>query len=339
MKILISGSAGLIGSHLYNYLSSLDGHDVYGMDDFSGGLRRIGTMQKKFFFCDIQRDFPRLQSIMEFEKFDIIYHLACHPYEGLSQFCPMDVSDSTSRATIFLLKESVNKGVKRFVFASSMARYGTGKLGGPPPFSEDYPRDPVDVYGAAKCAAEVSLEAIGKTSGLEYNICVPHNVCGGNSNFADPYRNVLAIWVSRIFRKRPPFIYSNGEQKRAFSHVSDIIPCIAKLGLDQNIKSEIVNLGAETAYTLNEACEIVLEEMKSNLKPVHTAPRPREVKIAYCTVQKSKELLGFKETKGLREIIRDLKLDIARFGLSSPRYKNKLEITKNCPEVWLKKMI
>ena len=333
MRILVTGSAGFIGSHLVDELI-LQGHQVYGCDNFVGGFKRnINPLCKHYTveLCD-KYNVDLLFGLIEP---DVVFHLACYPYEGLSQFSPVEVADSVLMASLNVFKNCVNHNVKRVVHFSSMARYGRRNLS---PFSEDMPRDPCDVYGAAKVASEVSLEAISETTGLDYNILVPHNISGSRMRLDDAYRGVLGIWVNRLMNNKPFHIYGDGEQMRAFSHVSDIIkPCI-RAGLDNAVSKQIINLGAEKARTLNEVAQILLEVFGSNLEPIYVPDRPCEAKYAYCTVDKSKKLLKFKDTKFLEDIFFDIINDAKRLGKQIFRYK-ELEITKGCPEIWLNKEI
>lgn len=117
-----------------------------------------------------------------------------------------------------LLVAAVNNNVQRFVFTSSMAIYGKQT----PPFSEDMPRKPVNPYGVGKAYCEMMLEIFARTYGFEYVILRPYNVYGPRQNIADPYRNVLGIWINRILRGKPPIIYGDGKQTHAFSYIEDV---------------------------------------------------------------------------------------------------------------------
>ena len=98
-----------------------------------------------------------------------------------------------------LLVEAANNDVERFVFTSSMAVYGAQK----PPFREDFPRSPEDPYGAAKAYCETMLEIFAHNYDFEHVIIRPHNVYGPRQNIADPFRNVLGIWINRVLRNKP----------------------------------------------------------------------------------------------------------------------------------------
>jgi UDP-glucose 4-epimerase len=333
MRILVTGSAGFIGSHLVDELIHI-GHEVFGCDNFVGGFERNINPLCQHAAVELCNKIS-VEHLFEVVKPEVVFHLACYPYEGLSQFSPVEVGESVLMASLNVFKNCVNNNVKRVVHFSSMARYGRRNK---PPFSEDMPRDPCDVYGAAKVASEVSLEAISEATGLDYNILVPHNISGSRMRLDDAMRGVLGIWVNCLANDRPFHIYGDGEQMRAFSHVSDIIlPCVLA-GLEPSVSKQIINLGAEKALTLNEVAQVLLNTFGSKLQPIYAPDRPCESKYAYCTVGKSKRLLGFMDTKSLEDIFIDIIKDAKKFGKQEFRYKD-LEITKGCPEVWLNRKI
>ena len=333
-KVLVTGVGGFIASHLAERLMA-QGHQVLGIDNLiSGSLENVPKeMQSLGKFHQIELcNAIHVEKLVRKFKPDVIQHLACYPYEGLSQFSPVKVADSVLMASLNIFKSAVNNDVKRVVYYSSMARYGKG----PVPCSEDTPRAPVDVYGAAKVAAEISLEAISEATGLEYNILVPHNVSGARMRLDDAYRGVLAIWVNTLMNGRAFHIFGDGEQRRAFSHVEDVLqPCI-EAGFSSEVKNEVINIGALEAVTMNEAAKVLLKEFGSKLKPIYEPDRPCEVKDAFCTVEKSIELLGFKDEKTLVDIIKDI-IEYAKLkGPQEFKYED-LEITKGAPKVWLEK--
>ena len=340
-KILCTGAAGFVGSHLADALIA-QGHNVHIVDDLSGGFRRNLNKKAKFKQIDLRR-IGDIDYLIKKEKFDIIHHLACHPYEGLSQFCPNDVATTTFNASLNVFRAAARHGCSKIIFYSSMARFGHSDYN--PPFYEDkHPRAPVDVYGAAKCAAEVCLEALCDIAKIPYTILVPHNVAGPRQNMADPYRNVLAIWINRIRKDLPPLVYGEGTQRRAFSHIDDIIPCCVKASEPGIADGEIINIGSARYVTILEAARLTLALMektgRTRLSPQFVPERPREVKEAYCSIEKSQRLLGFQDKKTLADIINDMISYSYLLGeAKEPRYLPSVEIEKGCPEVWLKKLI
>src|SRR5207245_127051 len=118
---------------------------------------------------------------------------------------------------------------------------------------------------------------------------------------ADPYRNVLGIWINRIMRGKPPIIYGDGRQTRAFSCIDDVTPAIANAGFSRKAKGQIINVGSDQPVSVGKACSLLLNVMASDFKPQYEKARPGEVKHAYCTMKKSINLLGYNTRHSLKD--------------------------------------
>jgi len=329
--VLVTGGAGFMGSWLVDELIKR-GHEVTSVDSLLGGYERNVNKDCRFIKLDVRQN-DRLVPIMK--GVDMVFHLAAYAAEGQSTFSPIAINDINITPMNNLLVASVNQNVERFVFTSSMAVYGRQT----PPFREDMPRKPEDPYGAAKSYCETMLEIFGRTFEFEYIIIRPHNVYGPRQNTADPYRNVLGIWINRILRNSPPIVYGDGEQKRAFSYVEDITPALANAGFFEKCANQTINLGSNEVVTINEACRTVLEVMDSDLKPMYAEERPNEVKNAYCTVEKSMELLNYETRHKLRDGLEKMVAWAQKIGAQEPTYVLPLEITKKAPKVWLDRQV
>jgi nucleoside-diphosphate-sugar epimerase len=220
-----------------------------------------------------------------------------------------------------------------FFSGNSMAVYGNQK----PPFDENLAREPEDPYGAAKAYCENMLEIFSRIHGFEHVIIRPHNVYGPRQNVADPYRNVLGIWINRILRRKPPIIYGDGKQSRAFSYIRDVTPAIANAGFTSKAKGQIINVGSDKDLSIENACNLLLQVMGSEFKPVFQDARPGEVKHAYCTVQKSIDLLGYQTRHDLKEGLTKMVAWAKQIGPQQPTYTLPLEITKGAPKVWVER--
>lgn len=325
MRILVTGGAGFIGSHLVDYLI-FEGHDVWVIDDLSGGFRENVNPQAHFVYNSINNA-KVVDSLMG--EMDIVFHLAAYAAEGLSHFIKHFNYENNLIGSINLINAAINNNVKRFVFTSSMAVYGTNQT----PFSEDMIPNPEDSYGISKYAVEQELKISKEMFGLDYTIIRPHNVYGPRQNIGDPYRNVIGIFMNRIMQSKSPRIYGDGKQTRAFSYIDDIIPCLAKSAFQENTKGEIINLGAAEPVTINKLAEIVLGAMDSKLKPIHT-PKRYEVKHAYCTTEKSEKFLGYKTTFHLEEGIKRMADWAKQAGARRSKFWETFEVKKNLPEFW-----
>ena len=184
------------------------GDEVVGCDNMIGGdLQNLpeGIEFKEADCGDVEAMKPLLENV------DLVYHCGAIATEGLSVFSPAIIAKHVYENTAGLLAASASKRVKRFVYCSSMARYGKGKA----PFSEDQPADPVDPYGIAKYAGELLVRNVSQTHGMEHVIAVPHNIIGPRQKYDDPYRNVASIMINRMLQGKQPIIYGDGEQQRS----------------------------------------------------------------------------------------------------------------------------
>jgi len=331
MKYLVTGCAGLVGSHLCEELLKR-GHIVYGIDNLSIGT--IENIPKGVIFYEADLNSGSfVDGIFSIIRPDIVHHCACWAYEGLSQFCPRLVTENTYNIMLNVLVSSIKYKVKRFIQYSSMAVYGNQT----PPFVEFMERKPTDVYGVAKAAAEQSLEILSQVHGIQYTILRPHNIIGEHQ-LVDPYRNVAMIFMNRIMQGKPPIIYGDGEQKRAFSYIKDAIPAMIRA---EKIKSgKIINIGPTEEFTVNYLAEVILREFDSKLKPIHVADRPREVKNAWCSNYEARRSLGYKTKTTFEEAIHKMAVWAKKQGPREFKYLENLELEGNLvPKTWKDKLI
>lgn len=326
-NMLVTGGAGFMGSWLVDELISR-GHNVSSVDDMSGGYMRNVSKDCSFTRGDL-RDRALVNRLVK--GVDIIYHLAAYAAEGQSVFSPIAINDINITPMNNLLVAAVNNGVERLVFTSSMAVYGSQQA----PFSEEMPRRPEDPYGAGKAYCESMLEIFRSAHGLDYAIIRPHNIYGPRQNIADPFRNVLGIWINRIMKNKPPIVYGTGNQIRAFSYIDETTKAIARAGLAAGARNQIINVGSPESVSINDACSTLLTLMSSEQTPEHVAGRPQEVEIAYCTTEKSERLLDYRNMHTLEQGLGEMILWAREIGPQQPSYRLPLEITKSAPKVWV----
>ncbi len=326
-EVLVTGGAGFIGSHLVDYLVK-KGHQVYVLDDLSGGL--IENVNPKAVF--IKGSITNQKLVNKIMRgTDIVYHIAAYAAEGLSHNIRVFNYMNNLVGSLNLINASIKNKVKCFVFTSSMAVYGEGK----PPFSEEDIPSPTDPYGVAKFAVEMDLKCAKEKFGLDYIVFRPHNIYGERQFLGDPYRNVITIFMNRIMKGLPPLIFGDGEQTRAFSYISDIVPCIAEAPFKKDPLNQIINIGAAKPYTLNQLAEEVLNVMGSDLKPVHVEER-HEVKHAHCTTEKSEKILGFADKTNLQDGLKKTAEWAKKKGPMEPIIWECVELEENLHESWKK---
>ncbi len=333
MKIYITGIAGFLGSHLAKRLISL-GHEISGNDSMIQG--DLDNLPKNVNFhktdcCNFDEMSRNLKGI------DIVYHCAATAHEGLSVFSPNFITKNIFQASISVITASIVNKVKRFVFCSSMARYGSQIS----PFNETMPPKPEDPYGIAKVAVEESLKLLCKTHFMDYNIAVPHNIVGPNQKYDDPFRNVMSIFINRNLQNKPSIIYGDGNQTRCFSYIDDVIFCLEKLALEKSISKEIINIGPdEETITINNLAKLVANVTGYNGDPIHVPGRPLEVKEATCSSEKARRLLDYKTKTPLIDAIKLTTNYIRNKGTKKFVYNLPVEIKSEItPETWTKKTI
>ena len=332
-KVLVTGTAGFLGSHLSEQLANM-GHKVLGIDNMIGGYE--DNVPKNIEFSKIDCcDLEKVQKIMK--GVDIVYHCAATAHEGLSVFSPFEITKNNYLASVSIFSAAIQEKVKRIIFCSSMARYGSQKT----PFKEEMNPKPVDPYAISKVAAEEVLINLCELNNVEWVIAVPHNIIGPRQKYDDPFRNVVSIMINRMFQGKAPIIYGEGEQKRCFSYIDDCLSCLIPM-LDQtDLNKQIINIGPDEEFvTINKVAEICSNITGSNLKPIYKKDRPREVKHASCSADKARKLLNYKTTVNLHEGVKKTFDYIKKRGTKPFEYNIKLEINNDLtPETWKKKEI
>ena len=333
-KILITGVAGFLGSHLSERFAKL-GHEVVGLDNMIGGYKDNIPNNIKFYNFDCC-DLKNIDSIMK--KVDVVYHCAATAHEGLSVFSPIEITKNNYLASITIITSAIKHEVKRIIYCSSMARYGQGKT----PFHEEMEPNPIDPYGISKVAVEKVLINLCNLNNIRWVIAVPHNIIGPRQKYDDPFRNVVSIMLNRMILGKPAIIFGDGNQKRCFSYIDDCIYCMENMLDNQAVNGQIINIGPDEEFvTINKVAEICQNISGSNLKPIYKKDRPQEVKEATCSADKARKLLNYKTKTDLYTGIKKTYEYIKKRGSKPFDYsKLNLEIVNSLtPEVWINKEI
>jgi UDP-glucose 4-epimerase len=333
MHIFITGVAGFLGSNLAEYYLKKN-FEVSGCDNLIGGsLDNIDQSKINFFKSDCE-DFDMMKKIIK--DVDVLCHTAAYAHEGLSSFSPVLISNNNVTGSVSVFTAAIINKVKRIVYCSSMARYGSIKI----PFKEEDELKPVDPYGVSKVAAENILKILSKTHNVEYNIAVPHNIIGPRQKYDDPYRNVVSIMINLMLQKRNPIIYGDGNQKRTFSDIDDCIYCLDKLLTDPNVVSQVINIGPDEEYvSINELYRLLSNKLKFNLEPKYLEDRPNEVKEATCSADKARKILGYKTSVSLDKSLDKMINYISNKGPKAFQYNYPLEINnEKTPLAWKERL-
>ena len=325
---LVTGGAGFIGAHVTNELIKM-GNKVVVLDDLSGGFEENVHPDAIFVKGSIE-DHKLLNQLFAQYQFDYVYHLAAYAAEGLSHFIKRFNYTNNLIGSVNLINESVNNHVKCFVFTSSIAVYGKGQL----PLREDTIPVPEDSYGIAKLAIEQELRVSHEMWGLNYVIFRPHNVYGEYQNLGDKYRNVIGIFMNQLMQGKPLTIFGDGSQTRAFTYIGDIAPHIARCVHLPAAHNQIINIGADREYTVNDLAQEVMLAMGMSGEIIHLPPRI-EVKDAYSDHTKAKMIFGITQHTSLSEGLRRMANWAKSAGVKKSKKFENIEITQNLPPSWL----
>ena len=325
--VIVTGGAGFIGSHVVDHLIDA-GHQVVVLDDLTGGFEENVNPQASFVKGTIL-DVPLLTKLFESHEFAYVFHLGAYAAEGLSHFIRRFNYQNNLIGSVNLINLSVLHRVKCFVFTSSIAVYGPAQN----PMREDMIPTPDDPYGIAKLAVELDLAAARRMFGLDFIIFRPHNVYGERQNIGDKYRNVVGIFMNQIMQQQPMTIFGDGEQKRAFSHISDVAPYIADSIKIPEAYNQTLNIGADTPITVNALATEVARVFNTNPDTIHLPPR-NEVVEAYADHSNAKRLLKLKAPMNFSDGLERMATWAKTHGAKNSQEFSQIEICDGLPPSW-----
>ena len=331
--VVVTGVAGFLGSHIAEaYLAK--GWQVRGIDNLLGGS--VENVPEGVEFHNL--DLDNLEDITPvFMGADLVIHSACTAYEGLSVFSPSLVVRNTVQISVNAITATIRAGVPKFVYMSSMARYGDnlGHI-----FDESLDPKPQDPYGIAKLSAEKLLSNLAKVHDVELVVLVPHNIVGARQKFDDPFRNVASIMTNRMLQGKQPIIYGDGSQQRCFSFIEDVIAPIMTACESDEAVGQVINIGPdESPITILNLAERLADIIGFELQPIFMPGRPQEVRVALCSSDKARQLLGYKTTVSLDQGLHDL-IDWIRPRVKDFEYHLPIEIDSDLtPKTWTEQLI
>jgi UDP-glucose 4-epimerase len=246
-RILITGAAGFIGSHLSDRLSV--SNELLLIDDFSIGLREnLEQLESRPNVRIVAADITdRERMLALFEGIDVVIHMAISCLRtSLSH--PLSSHDINAGGTLSVLMAAREAGVERFVYVSSSEVYGTAQT---VPMSESHPCHPTTVYGASKLAGELYALAYFRTYGLPVSVVRPFNTYGPREPYAGARAEVIPRFALQLEAGRSPVVYGDGSQTRDFTFVADTVNGIASAAACDELVGDVVNIayGGEASIT------------------------------------------------------------------------------------------
>lgn len=293
--VLVTGSAGLIGASFVEYIKTMHKNTfVVGIDALEKwGNDNILEENSIYKFYKLNCYSEELENLFKEYNFDIVYHFAAYAAEGLSPFMRKFNYENNVLSTTNIVNLCINYKVERLVYTSSMSVYGNGVNPGDKFDEKDLPQ-PIDPYAISKYACELDIINAGEHHGLDWCIIRPHNVFGVYQNVNDKYRNVLGIWMHQLVAQEPLTIYGDGNQTRAFTVVDNIVDCLWMAGTEPNCSKEVINLGGEIGYTINDAADIFCQTLGISRDKFVYKEQRNEVKHAVPTNFKARDLLRYR---------------------------------------------
>ncbi len=296
MRILVTGGAGFIASHIVDAFISM-GHTVGVIDNLSSGRRENINPDAMFFEIDIT-DRTKLEEVFKSFKPEIVDHHAAQINVRRSVEDPVFDATVNIIGSLNLLELSKEYRVKKFIFASTGGAI-YGDVGGMA--DESTPTAPISPYGASKRSVEIYLGYYSSVFGLEYVALRYANVYGPRQ---DPFgeAGVVAIFSERILSNKPCIVYGDGEQTRDYVYVMDVV--------EANIKAlsapiGIYNIGTGKETSVNELIEVLRSVSGRDFSVVYDAPRPGEVRRIALNCEKANKLLNWTPKTSLVDGIRE----------------------------------
>ena len=301
MKILVTGGAGFIGSHLVEELLSNE-NEILIFDNCLTGKKENLDIKGNFKF--INDDFGSENSLEEIERFnpDICFHLAAQSSVVVSVENPALDFEHNILQPIKLIQVLLKSNCKKFVFTSS----GGTIFGEPtmiPTAEEDYADEPESPYGVAKKRLNELIKIMTKSLNLKYSILNLSNVYGPSQ---DPYgeAGVVSIFAKKYLNNEEPTVYGDGEQTRDYIYVKDVVSALIKASLIE--ENHFLNIGTGVETSVNDLVNSMKIQFNSQINPIYKPAREGELKRSVLNNTKAKEDLDWKPEysldRGMKEV-------------------------------------
>jgi UDP-glucose 4-epimerase len=284
-RALVTGGAGFIGSGLARALLK-EGLEVVVLDNLSIGKIENVPDGAEFVLGDVrgQEDVSKV-----LEGVDIIFHEAARVSIRSSVKGFYDDAETNLMGTINLLRCSVETDVRKIVFASSMAVYADCACA--TPIAEDYTTEPISPYGISKLASEKYCLQFSQHSGIDCHVLRYFNTYGAGQTFT-PYVGVITIFINNLLKKQTPVIFGDGEQKRDFTHVSDIVSANV-LSMKSDIRRGIFNVGTGISTSVNRIARLLCERLDRGIAPVYGSAQAGELRYSIADVSRATRELKY----------------------------------------------
>ncbi len=294
-KVLVTGGAGFIGSHLVERQSAHN--DVTVFDDLSTGSLRNLEGAKEHVRLHRASILQPKQLAKVLEGQDLVYHLAAKTSVPESVARPEEYWRTNVEGTLNVLKAAADAGVQRVVFASSAAVYGTSEV---VPKVETMRPEPASPYATTKMVGEFACQEISQLKPVETVALRLFNAYGPRQDPSAPYAGVIAKFTSAVAGGQGIEIYGDGEQTRDFLYAADAAEAMELAG-ERPVAGLVLNVGSGAAVTVNEVARLLSEIAANPVKAARKEIRPGDVRHSRADIGRAMEKLGFTPKTSLRE--------------------------------------
>ena len=283
-KVVVTGGAGFIGSHLAEELAKR-GYHVIILDDLSTGrmenIKGLVETEKAQFVQGSVTDLVLLHKL--FEGIDYVFHQAAIPSVPRSIEDPLASHEANITGTLNVLIAARDNGVKKVIYASSSSVYGdTPTL----PKREDMPPNPQSPYAITKLAGEYYCRGFQEVYELP-TICLRYfNIYGRRQDANSQYATAIPRFATRVFEGKPPIIFGDGEQTRDFTFINDAVE--ANILAAESDATGIFNIGRGKSFSINELARLITNIIGNNVEPIHQEPRPGDIRHSLADISKAR---------------------------------------------------
>ena len=304
-RILITGGAGLIGSHIADLVARQDPSEIVILDNFvRGRLDNLDEARRLANITIVEGDIRDTAKVAEtMAGIDILFHQAAIRITQCAEE-PRLAHDVLATGTFNVLEAAVNAGVKKVVAASSASVLGAADIF--PTTEEHHSYNNRTIYGAAKVYNEALLRSFNEMRGLNYVALRYFNVYGPRMDVHGAYTEVLIRWMERIASGLPPIIMGDGTQTMDFVHVRDIARA-NMLAAQSEVSDEVFNVASGSEISLRDLAQLLLDVMGSSLTPIHEPARKvNPVPRRLASTEKAARDIGFTTQISLEAGMADL---------------------------------
>jgi UDP-glucose 4-epimerase len=290
MRILVTGGAGFIGSHLAEAFVDA-GHRVRVLDNLQGGHREnLAHVAADVEVVEGDCSDP-VVAARAVRGVDAVYHQAAVPSVARSVEDPVSAHRNSATATLIMLVAARDAGARRFVYAGSSSVYGDSAA---LPKREDMTPQPLSPYAVGKLAGEHYVRVFASLYGMETLTLRYFNVFGPRQDAGSPYSGVISLFVTALLEGRTPIVYGDGGQSRDFTYVANVVDGNLRALSAKGLKGQAVNLATGRRTTLNALLKALARGLGTSGRAERRPPRAGDIRHSLADVKLARKVLGYR---------------------------------------------